>query len=549
MDVDKAAELAVENVFKEGLTDIFPPPQELELLKNRHFRASLAKKVSKCIKGGNLESLDINPISHVLLPKGGPFDFRRCALIHPLDTIKYLALVLTLADEIEKSRPSNSKRVVFSYRLRPSNGYLFDPKYNITRFRKQTTAKTRQKRTKFLATCDIADFYDRLNLHRLESALLSLGLDKTRVRQINELLLFWANRDSYGLPVGSNASRILAEAALLEAALLEVDNYMVSIGANFCRFVDDYRLFAPDAHSAHHWLTQLIERLWLEGLTINKAKTHVEYVSDLVETDEEKDKRSTEDGRGKAQRKDVKGEETKKEAGPVRLQFKIVAGYGGIIPTRFRTPHHKEIDKLKTSDPASKLTALKAKKLPEPEDITDFVKSVISTNRFGLFKELPEVADLFPQFTPYLVDVIIKYGDKIKNDDRVTLRDKFAKRLEMSPYLLPEYIAVAIVRLLGAKGYKDKGTLFEVFRGLRRNAGAYVGRTLLDALEDQVTRGEVLEIRRYFARADSWEKRQIVRIVDKHLSEDEKRPWLRNVRIQESRDLFLIEYIKPTKRE
>jgi hypothetical protein len=32
----------------------------------------------------------------------------------------------------------------------------------------------------------------------------------------HELLLFWANRDSYGLPVGSNASRILAEASLID---------------------------------------------------------------------------------------------------------------------------------------------------------------------------------------------------------------------------------------------------------------------------------------------------------------------------------------------
>ena len=58
---------------------------------------------------------------------------------------------------------------------------------------------------------------------------------------------------------------------------------------------------------------------------------------------------------------------------------------------------------------------------------------------------------------------------------------------------------------------------------------------------------EVLEIRQYFSHADSWEKRQIIKIVDVHLSKDEKRPWLKNVRIQESKDLFLSEYIKPSK--
>jgi hypothetical protein len=57
-----------------------------------------------------------------------------------------------------------------------------------------------------------------------------------------------------------------------------------------------------------------------------------------------------------------------------------------------------------------------------------------------------------------------------------------------------------------------------------------------------------LEIRRYFVRADQWEKRQIIRIVDKHLDEDEKRPWLKNVKIQESNDLFLVETIEPKRK-
>jgi hypothetical protein len=541
MDIDRASQLAVENVFKEGLTDIFPRPQELDLLKNRYFRETLAKEVSKCIRGNSLDSLNINPIGHVILPKGGPFDFRRCALIHPLDTIKYLALVLSLADEIEPRRLSNQKRVVFSYRFKPDNGNLFDPRYNFTRFQRHTRTKMHQSSTKFLVSCDIGDFYPRLNLHRLESILHSMGLDKDRVRQVSELLLFWANRDSYGLPVGSNASRILAE-----ASLVEVDNYMLSIGAKFCRWVDDYRLFAPDAHSAHHWLTQLIERLWIEGLTINKMKTKVEAVSKLLTEDRESKERVTEDSEQQAPEEDAEGASTEKRSGTIKSQSKIMAGYGGIIPTRFQKPSRREIDKLKDSDPASKLVALKAKKLPEPEDIKDFVKSVYSTNTFTLFKELPEVADFFPQFTPYLVDALVKHGEQIGTSGRAAIRDKFANRLKSRRHL-PEYITLEIVRLLGTSGYEDKKPLLDFFRELRRNQGAYIGRVLLDALEEQVTRGEVLEIRRYFERADSWEKRQIVRIVNKHLSEDEKRPWMKNVLMQESRDLFLVEYIKPTK--
>jgi hypothetical protein len=535
MDVVKASKLAVGNVLKEGLTDIFSVPKELNLLKSVAFQNLVVESVARCIRGNSLDSLAIAPISYVLLPKGGPFDFRRCALIEPLDTIKYLALVLTLADGIEKHRLANRTHTVFSYRFSPKSGYLFDRRYDITAFRKETAKRALLKTSRFLVACDIANFYDRLNIHRLESTLLSLGLDKIRVKQINELLLFWANRDSYGLPVGSNASRILAE-----VALLEVDRYLLSIGARFIRFVDDYRLFAPDVHTAHRWLTQLIERLWLEGLTINKGKTKIEEITDIENGKENaaaarrlhQDKRKAKPGQDH-----LEG----------RSQFRLIAGYGGIIPTRFRVPASKELEKLKLSDVGLKLRDLKKKKLPTPEDITDFVKSVIGTQRYGMFVELPEIVDLFPQFTPYAVDVLCKYESDIGARERRAIRDKFARRLK-ERQRLPEYITIEIVRLLGSKGYADKDTLLDFFRKLQRNAGSYIGRALLDALEDHVSRGEVLEIRDYFIRADAWEKREIVAIVDKHLTEEEKRPWLKNIRTQESRDLFLVEYIKPARK-
>ena len=136
MNVLKAATLAVENVWKEGLTDIFTPPVELDLLKAKPFREQIIKDTTRCIYGGGLESLAVSPIDHVLMPKGGPFDFRRCALIQPDDTIKYLALVLTIADEVERNRPAIATHRVFSYRLDPSKGYLFRKNHNITSFRK-----------------------------------------------------------------------------------------------------------------------------------------------------------------------------------------------------------------------------------------------------------------------------------------------------------------------------------------------------------------------------------------------------------------------------
>ena len=492
------------------------------------------KTLATCINGNSLESLEIMPIDHVLLPKGGPFDFRRCALMHPLDTIKYLALALVFADQLETLRPNKSRNIVFSYRFKQQKGYIFDQKYNITSFKKHVSEKIKQKGVKALVVCDIANFYDRLNLHRLESILLSLGFEKAKVRQLNELLLFWANRDSYSLPVGSNASRIFAE-----ASLLEVDNYLLSIGVKFSRFVDDYRLFAPNVHTAHYWLTQLIERLWLEGLTINQRKTEIKDVSNKITTKSLKAKAATDTDQSETQKS------IKETSGP-GPQFRLMAGYGGIIPTRFRTPSAKEIEKLKDSDPQGLFEDIKKKELIEPEEITAFTKSIIGSRKFILFAYLPELADLFPQFTPYIVDVLIKYREKIPESDKTNIKELFSQRLSKSAYL-PEYITIAIVRLLGCPDFQDKTVLLDFFRELKRNAGAYIGRSVLTSLEDLVSRSEIIEIRRYFSRADSWEKRQIVKMIDKHLSEDEKRPFLKNIKSQESTDMFLVEYLNPTK--
>ena len=233
MNLLKSIELAISNIKKESLTDvdIFHKPFELTLIKG-NFETDLVKEIQTYFKEYTLKSLKISPIPHILFPKKALFDFRKCAFIQIVDEIKYLALVLQVAEIIERNRIKKSKNIIFSYRFLPNEkGDLFDSAYNYTAFKTYVKQQAKNENVKVVVTTDIANFYDRINLHRVESVLLSLrGIEKKQVNLINEILLFWANRDSYGLPVGSNASRILAE-----AALIEVDNYLISKKINFCR--------------------------------------------------------------------------------------------------------------------------------------------------------------------------------------------------------------------------------------------------------------------------------------------------------------------------
>lgn len=537
MDIRKAVRLAIENILKEGLTDvdIFLYPFELDYLKIEEVKQKIVDTVEEQILSKKFDALKINKIGSVLVPKKEFFDFRKCALIDPIDEIKYLTLVLIMAKEIEEKRINKSKNKIFSYRFMPQSGYLFDPEYNYTKFRTYVSEKSKKKNIKVVVECDISNFYDRLNLHRLESNLLAIPkISPDYVTILNELLLFWSNRDSYGLPVGSNASRILAE-----AALLEVDNYLVSQKIDFCRFVDDYRIFAKDAITAHHYLSLLIERLSKEGLFLNINKTKVKDVSMQFHIE----------NNGNLEEKEVAVSLENEDIPKVKISeeelknkfsiSKIIRGYSGLIPTKFRELTNSEKEKFSKENENELIENLKEQILIEPKEIIKLIKVIVAKNVFHLTKEIPNILEKFPQFLPYITDVLLKYQNMISDDVCNSIKYDLSQWFEKEN--VPEYILVNLTRFFKGGKFEDKDTLLKYFRNLKRNAGDYIGRALLEALENKINRGEMLEIKDYYIRADLWEKRQILKMAGKILSKGEKRPFFKDVSIH-STDL-LTEFI------
>ncbi|WP_352404913.1 RNA-directed DNA polymerase [Sporanaerobacter acetigenes] len=537
MKKDKAINLAIDNVIKEGLTDIFDRPFEVDFLNELGIRKEVFNEVLTSLKDYDLSNLKINPLEYVLMPKNEMFDFRRCALIQPLDTIKYTSLVLIIADEIEKKRVMKRRKKVFSYRFKPENGYLFDKKYNFTSFRSYVSEKTKQDKVKVLVECDISNFYDRLNLHRLESILRSIeGIDDKVIKLLNELLIFWSNRDSYGLPVGCNASRILAE-----ASLIEVDNFLLSKDVEFTRFVDDYRLFAPNARIANRWLSLLIKKLNEEGLFLNTKKTVFKDVSNNkkgVLCNDEKLK-------SELNNKNIVSNKDELE---IQQSMRVMSSYSGTIPRKFREATEKEIDEIKTSVNIEKLfLTVEGAIIINPADFKLLIKSIIYLERYEYLEKVPDLLEKAPQFIPYFIDVLIKYEEKIPDEMGKSIKEKFSKWFEENE--LPEYILIYIARLLGNKKYQNIDILFNSFINLKRNAGSYIGRVLLEELQGNLERGRVIEIKGYYLRSNMWEKRQITNIINSSLFEDEKRPWLKNVEIN-SNDIFekgIFKKYKPNK--
>jgi len=361
--------------------------------------------------------------------------------------------------------------------------------------------------------CDIANFYDRLNLHRLENTLHAVrDINKDAVKLVNELLLYWSNRDSYGIPVGSNASRILAE-----ASLINIDRYLREKKIKFCRYVDDYRLFAQDASEAHSWLSILVERLSQEGLFLNTSKTsiieakkvvHENYTIQNTQAIE-----STID------------QEMEKSGLPM-----IIRGYSGLIPTKFRNISNAEQQRLLKEDHV-KLHAALLKELIDPKDFTKYIRMIVAKELWEDVANTSLVLTRFPQFVPYYLDCVRKNSSTL-----IQYRDLIVTNIEkisIDPNIL-EYLRIYIIRFLVSDDFLKKDIVMDCYKNLKRSEGVYLGRAILEAIEKILNREDILQIKNDFTRADRAEKRQILKILKLHMNIGEFGSFYKNISLNEN---------------
>ena len=208
----------------------------------------------------------------------------------------------------------------------------------------------------------------------------------------------------------------------------------------------------------------------------------------------------------------------------------------GLIPTKFRQLSAMETAKLEKIDLDLIIEESKETILIEPKEVTTIVRAIIAQEKFEKFLELPGVLKKFPQFIPYFVDVLLKFSNQLTEKELELLQESF-KEWMVNPDT-PEYIQVYLIRLYASSPFQNKEVLLNMFRELKRNSGDYVGRALLEALDNLLTRGELLEIKEYYYRADRWERRQILSLINKGLSAGEKRPFFKDVKIHMD-DLFV----------
>lgn len=263
---------AIDHITTYGDTDIFPFPFEIKFLAE--CRNQIVDQLAR------LDLTDYHPMSLVeaLVPKS-KFGFRTAHQPFPLDTVVYTALVLSIFDAVEAGRDPIENNRAFSYRkLQGLDSNLFHPERNYRDWLNVIQGKIFSTEYSHVIRTDISDYYSRIYRHRLENILESLSGERKVVKKIEGFISDWRSRQSFGLPVGSNASRLLAE-----SALNDTDMGLISEGYEHTRYVDDMVIFirkGQDPYAALGYLAkQLSEN---EGLSLNIQKTKVYTWDDFV---------------------------------------------------------------------------------------------------------------------------------------------------------------------------------------------------------------------------------------------------------------------------
>lgn len=265
----KYFDIAIKNVTNFGDTDVFPFPIENRMFfdcpkETRQLLTEIHANFDEYIE-------QWTPTNYSALCPVGYSGFRWATQIEPIWNLYFLALVLKISEDIEQNRIQAARNVIHSYRvnLNSPDGQIFSSDYNWASF--QRSSLERLVEGGYVLVCDISDFYPRIYHHSLENALKRASEDTESTRRIRRILQKVSNLNSYGLPVGGPASRILSELVLNKTdRLLQYESF------SFLRYADDYHIFTKSLEEAYEALIFLSKKLYEnEGLSLQKQKTRI----------------------------------------------------------------------------------------------------------------------------------------------------------------------------------------------------------------------------------------------------------------------------------
>lgn len=250
----------------DPLIDLFPKAFEFEAIKDdwKNIKHEILK--INFPKGWNIRE------SRKMFAPKHQFGFRLCTQLDPIDAIIYKAIVYEIGDDLEKSRVEKDLEINFSYRFNPSeDGGFWDENYTYKHFEDKTLEIIDSGKYEYIILADIADYFPRIYSHVLENSLLRATSMKEHIYSLKKLMKSLYQNVSYGIPVGNDASFLLAE-----TMINSIDLRLIDEKVKFCRYIDDFRIFDKDKIEAYNHLNLLSEIIFNNlGLTLQQHKTKI----------------------------------------------------------------------------------------------------------------------------------------------------------------------------------------------------------------------------------------------------------------------------------
>jgi hypothetical protein len=265
---------SIGHLLKHGDTDIFPYPLEFNFLEAR--KAEVAKA---------LASLDIatyKPMSVLesLVPKSR-YNFRVAHQLYPIDNVLLTGAVYSISSELEACRLPIGDGP-FSYRCSPNDEIdLFAENCRFGDWLQAQFFGLRFSDDKYthIVEADISEFYQRIYHHRLDNSVSAATSNQPTAKFIKTFISHVRAKQSFGIPVGGNASRMLAE-----VLLNDTDRAIRAEGYDFTRYVDDFRIYIQRGQDPSAALAFLSEHLMTnEGLFLAAAKTRVHSLAGYLD--------------------------------------------------------------------------------------------------------------------------------------------------------------------------------------------------------------------------------------------------------------------------
>lgn len=497
--IKDAFSFALDNIIEFGDTDIFPFPIEKKIFfDNKSDTLSLLEDMYS-----NFDNYLVNvpPLFTNMLASSGYTGFRWATEIDPIWNAFFLGLVLSIADEIENARIPKDKDYVFSYRIKldDKEKSLFDKDYGWRKFQEVSLELAKSNQYNYVLVCDISNFYQSVYHHRIENSLAKLNVsDKDIEKHIMDILQHFSLNKSYGLPIGGQASRILAE-----LLLNRTDKLLRSKEIRFCRFVDDYHIFAKTEEELYSSLLYLSKiMVENEGLALQKSKTRIITVDEFIQTSVLNMPDSTQ----------------------TNNVFSISLKYDPYALTAV-----EDYERLKEEIEKLDILTLLSQELSKTRVHTSLMKKMIGTLKYldspkleNAVSVLLDNIDVLAPVFPNLMILFENVYDNLSKGTKQLIMNKIHELIQSSSYIMKIELNIAYAIRLLAKDYDDENEIV-LLKILDQTESELIKRDIILIMAKWNATHWISDVKNRYTSLSAFEKRSF--IIASYKLGDEGRHW------------------------